>query len=231
MRRTREEVEAGVYRAYPKESVGNKEVTMRRAVFAAFFMMISIPSAQAMRFSLVGVANSSEPNEPGTEYSGRPAYGAGLLLEFRLMPAIGFEVGALYMPRKYDYNTAVPTSTKTTLSGKMYEFPVLLRMHLARLFSLGVGGYYAKAAGQISGETQTEGAGTTTQAFTYAARNQTETDYGALVSLALYMRMAPLTYFTVDGRYAMGMKNTSTIAGSERKYNDMQLLAGLQFGF
>jgi len=231
MRHTRQEVETGAYRAYPKGSVGNKEVSMRLAAIVFLITLISASSAQAARFSLVGVANSSEPNEPGTEYSGRPGYGAGLLVEFRIMPAIGFEMGALYMPRKYEYNTAVPTSTKTTLSGKMYEFPVLLRMHLGRLFSLGVGGYYAKAAGQISGETQTEGAGTTTQVYTYAARNQTETDYGALVSLALYMRMAPLTYFTVDGRYAMGMKNTSTIAGSERKYNDMQLLAGLQFGF
>ncbi len=186
--------------------------------------------ANAARFSLVGVANSSEPNEPGTEYSGKAGYGAGLLLEFKLMPLIGFELGALMMPRKYEYSSVVPTSSKTTLSSKVYQFPALLRMHLGRLFSLGVGGYYAKANGDISSDTKSD-SGSSSQSLTYAARSQTSTDYGALASLALYMRLAPVTYLTFDGRYAMGMKNNSTAAGGDRKFNDMQLLAGLQFGF
>lgn len=201
--------------------------------FAALFLLSLFfhPTAHGARISLLGVANSSEPNEPGTEYSGRPGYGAGLLLEFRLMPAIGIEFGALSLQRKYEYNTVVPTSTKTTVTAKMYEFPVLLRMHLGRLFSLGVGGYYAKAAGELGTETRTEGGAASSQTVSYASRNQTTSDFGALVSMALYFRLAAITHLTIDGRYAMGLKNNSTVAGSERKYNDMQLLAGLQFGF
>jgi|GEM_PF-4362975 len=204
-----------------------------RCLSCLFLLTLFLGPAAAFgaRISLLGVANSSEPNEPGTEYSGRPGYGAGLLFEIRMMPAIGFEFGALYMQRKYEYNTVVPTNTRTTVSASLYEFPVLLRMHLGRLFSLGVGGYYAKAAGDLGTETRTEGGPASKQTATYTSRNLTSTDYGALVSLALYFRLAPITHFTIDGRYAIGMKNNSTVAGTERKYNDMQLLAGLQFGF
>jgi hypothetical protein len=201
------------------------------AMLILTFALLLPGSADAARFSLMGVANSSEPNEPGTEYSSVSGYGAGLLMEFRLMPAIGIEFGALFMPRKFAYNTVVPTNTKTTVSAKVYEFPVLLRMHLGRLFSLGVGGYFARAAGEMNTETKTDGGAASTQTVSYASRSQTDTDFGALASLALYIRLAALTHLAVDARYTMGMKNNSTAAGGDRKFNDMQLLAGLQFGF
>ena len=191
---------------------------------------LSTSAAHAARISLVGVANSSEPREPGVEYTGRPGYGAGLLLEFKFLPLVGLELGALVMPRTYESSTVVPTVTTTKYSAKIYQFPALLRMHLGRVLSFGVGGYYARAAGDITTETKSS-AGTSAQTTTYTARSQTTTDFGALASLALYFRLAPLTHLTFDGRYAMGMKNNSTIAGSDRKFNDMQLLAGLQFGF
>lgn len=204
---------------------------MRRFLFLGLMAVWLPGQAQAARISLVGVANSSEPKEPGIEYTARPAYGAGLLLEFRMMPLVGMELGALAMNRTYESSTIVPTATTTKYSAKIYQFPLLLRLHLGRILSFGVGGYFARAAASdIATETKSS-AGTSSQTTTYTDRNQTTTDYGAMGSLALYFRLAPLTYLTFDGRYAMGMKNNSTVAGSDRKFNDMQLLAGLQFGF
>lgn len=200
-----------------------------RLLFAILCLLATAPEARAARITLAGVANSSEPREPGTEYTAKPGYGGGLLLEMRMMPALGFELGALVMPRAYE-STDVAANTTTRYSAKIYQFPALLRMHLGRFLSFGVGGYFARAAGDISTETKSS-AGTSAQSTTYTARNQTTSDFGALASLALYFRMAPLTHLTFDGRYAMGMKNNSTVAGSDRKFNDMQLLAGLQFGF
>lgn len=200
-----------------------------RFFLAILCLLANASDSQAARITLAGVANSSEPREPGTEYTAKPGYGAGLLVEVRMLPLLGLELGALVMPRTYESSDAL-AGTTTKYSAKIYQFPALLRMHLGRFLSFGAGGYYTRAAGDITTETKSP-AGTSSQATTYTARNQTTTDFGALASLALYFRLAPLTHLTFDGRYAMGMKNNSTVAGSDRKFNDMQLLAGLQFGF
>lgn len=208
---------------------------MRALVFflsvPLLFSLVVSHSARAAGIAVVGVANSSEPNEPGTEYKGKPGYGAGVLFELGLMPTIGIEFGALTMARKFEFTTVVPVSSTVTLNAKMYEFPVLLRMHLGSFFSLGVGAYYARGSGEISGETKLSNGATSKQIYTYASRNQTVSDYGALASIALYFHLAPLTQLLLDGRYTIGMKNNNTVAGSERKFNDSQFLAGLRFGF
>jgi hypothetical protein len=198
--------------------------------FILILCALLAPQAQAARLSLVGLANSTSPNSPGVEYSSETSYGVGLLLESRLVPMFGFEIGALYAPRKYSLATAVPTATNVTYTGKTYEFPAALRIHLGRNFSLGFGGYYAMSKGDVQQQT-TSAAGSSTQSVTYASQNQTDSDYGLLGSIQAGFRLTPLTHLVFDARYLMGLKNNSTIAGSDRKYNDLELLAGLQLGF
>ncbi len=193
-------------------------------------MGLNVPSAHALRLSVVGAANSSQPQELGREYEGVTSFGGGLLLEMRLVPLFGLEFGALYLPRKFRREIELPAQSKVTTEGKMYEFPVLLRTHLGSVLSFGIGGYYASATGQVATEVET-GSLTTASRYSYAEVEQTTTDHGLLTSLALTIRMAPLTYFLLDGRYTMGLKNNSTAPGGSRKYNDMQFLAGLQFGY
>jgi hypothetical protein len=186
--------------------------------------------AQGARLSLVGVANSTSPNSPGVEYSSETSYGVGVLLESRLVPMFGFEIGAIYAPRKYSLATAVPNATNVTNTGKMFEFPAAFRFHLGRNFSLGFGGYYAIAKGEVQQET-TSAAGASKQSVSYASQNQTESDFGLLGSIQASFRITPLTHLVFDARYLMGLKNNSTVAGGDRKYNDLELLAGLQLGF
>ncbi|HEY8279658.1 MAG TPA: hypothetical protein VIH99_08545 [Bdellovibrionota bacterium] len=191
-------------------------------------LCLSAPAAQAARIAFVGAALSSEPQEPGTDYQGKPFYGYGVLMEFRFVPLFGLELGALSVGRKFE--KAGDTGSKIAYSGKMYEFPALLRAHLGRTLSLGIGGYFAKVSGDIT-ETTTTGSSSTTRVVSPATLNQTATDHGIVTSLALALRLAPLTYLLFDGRYTIGLKNNSTAAGGERKFNDSQLLAGLEFGF
>jgi hypothetical protein len=196
----------------------------------ALLLLILSPAAEAARMSLVGVANSSTPHTPGVEYTGETSYGAGILLEGRFVPMVGFEIGAIYAPRKFSYSTAVPQTTTVTSSAKVYEFPAALRFHLGRVFSLGFGGYYAMAKGNITQETSSA-SGSSTQNVTFASQSQVDSDYGLLGSAQLAFRFTPLTHLVFDARYLLGLKNNSTIAGSDRKYNDFELLAGLQLGF
>jgi hypothetical protein len=134
------------------------------------------------------------------------------------------------LPRKYSSSEAVPTAAKYTYQSNIYEFPLILRMHLGRMLSFGVGGYYAIVKGDIGVASEVGGAKGSTRA-SYGDSAQTTSDFGAVTSLALRFRMLPLIYLLIDGRYTIGMKNNSTAAGGDRKYNDMQLLAGLQLGF
>ena len=200
------------------------------ATLFAFGLLAFARPALAARLSLVGVANSSQPTQPGMVYAPATTFGGGALFELRMVPLIGLEFGALYAPRKAAYSTVTPAVANITVTGNGYQFPALLRLHLGRFFSLGVGGYYAKGKGDVTVETEMNG-NKTTQQETYAQLQQSDSDYGIATSLALTTRLAPLTYFLLDGRYLIGLKNTSLAAGGERKFNDMQVLAGLQFGF
>ena len=203
---------------------------MRNFILAIFLALTLSPKVHAARIAFVGVANSSEPHQPGNEYTAETGLGAGVLLEFRLLPLFGFELGALYAPRKFSHATLSPSDAKITYTANMYQFPVLFRAHLGRTFSLGVGAYYAKAKGDLTVESVTN-SGKSSQKATFASQGLSDSDYGLASSVAISFRLLPLTYLLLDGRYLMGLKNNSTVVGGDRKYNDMQLLAGLQFGF
>ena len=179
---------------------------MRRlGILLAFVALFFSLPAQAARLSFVGVANSSQPTQPGTEFTPATAYGGGALLEFRLLPMIGLELGGLYAPRKASYSTVTPVISKVTVTTKVYEFPALLKLHLGHFFAFGVGGYYAKGKGDATVETDIGGA-KTTQNETFAQLQQSDSDYGIATSLALTTRLAPLTYFLLDGRYLIVRK-------------------------
>lgn len=182
-------------------------------------ILFSANPALAAKLSLVGAANLStlEANfVSAPDYKGKEAFGGGVLLEMGMMPAIGMEFGALYLPRKFEYSSGATANRVAELN--MLQFPVLLRATLGGVLSLGVGGYYAiyKDRPPVYNSIGNE-------------LSHTDSDYGVATSLALYMPFSPISRFMIDGRYNIGVKNN--IAGTgELKYTDMQVLVGLQFG-
>lgn len=203
-----------------------------RALFP-FLILLSLAGAPlpalAARIALVGGVNISEPTEPGMSHQAANGWGGGVLMEFRFVPLLGMEFGALHLPRKHSFSTASPRSTTVTRAAKTYEFPLLLRLHMSRSFSFGIGGYYSTATGQISEETVSD-SGASYRTLTYAEAKQSRADFGLASSLCLYFWVGPLLHWVVDARYTMGLKNNHTDGGSKR-FNDVQLLTGLQFGF
>jgi hypothetical protein len=172
-------------------------------------------SANAMRFSLVGAANQSKPEySPEVSTTGKFGFGGGGLLEFGLVPTLGLELGLLALPRKYEVG-----NTLAEQSG--FQVPVLLRAHLGNIFSLGVGGYYTKYGSDL----KLNGATTT-----YSAANWSDTDYGIATSVAFYSSIGPMTRLLFDARYLIGAKDNDDGA-AEKKFRDIQLLLGVQFGF
>lgn len=215
--------------------------------------------ALAARLSVVGAGTfSSLSNSPATttvsgasvtfaDGSKKLGIGGGALLGFRIGMLTELELGALYLSRKIESTTnatipagttvggvtltsAVNSSTTTTTTANAIEVPLLVRVHFARYFSLGLGGYAAFGMGNVK---STDSAGTTTQE-TYSEAGLKKTDYGLLGSAGIHIPMTVGLAFTLDGRYALGLADvnagtTVTDPVVKQKYRDIQMLAGFQF--
>lgn len=172
-------------------------------VALALALFAGASSAQAQtNFSLVGVGNLASFSNGSTSSDRTLGVGGGALLEFQSSPSFGLEFGVLYNPR---VQGDVVKYTANTV-----QVPVALRFHLSNYVSLGVGGYYASYL----------------QNRSYGS----DSDYGALGSLGIYMPIGAMTKFIIDGRYIYGLKDQNPGFG-ETKSRDIQILAGLRFGF
>lgn len=201
---------------------------MKKYIFLLAIASVILPSnsAWALRASLVGAANYSSPKVIGGTHQAIWDYGWGGLLEFSMVPFVGIEFGALYLPRKYEYSSF---STTTTITRNMVEFPVLLRAHVGSALSLGIGGYYGKYYENVHVTTQT-GSSTSSYTATYGTQGVSDTDYGFATSIALYIPITPAARLLLDGRYTISAKDNDK-GGGDLKFNDIQALAGLQIGF
>ena len=208
-------------------------------------IFLASTEAHAFSISVVGAFNDSNPStgaisgfSGGATGAGASAtgFGGGALFGFGGAGPIGFELGALYLPRNgteagSDGNNGTYTAT---IKSTVLEIPALLRFHLGHMFSVGAGAYYAL------------GMGTTTMTMTDAGQSgtaaaSTGSDFGLLASAAVTIPLAPTLGIVIDGRYTMGLKAAnyplSTLGGilaggnpptMSAKYSDIQVLAGVK---
>ncbi len=184
-------------------------------------IFLTLGAEAGPRFSIVGAGDYSKGTE--THFSGTMAaklgYGGGALVEFRLGAKAGLEVGALYLQRKMD-NTV--SGTATTITFTAIEAPVILRFWLNPMISLGAGGYYAQGYDKIKDSTG--------GAATYPDYSLLLGDYGVVGVLGFNFKLGNSVALLIDGRYTLGLADTSSITGAAFKYTDMQGLVGLRFG-
>lgn len=201
---------------------------MKLSLLSALVLGLLSSPAFALKLSIVGVGNlsSPEPRPSFVDYTAEGAFGGGGLMELGLLPTLGLEFGALYAPRKFSYNTSPDVTVTKTMN--MVQIPVVLRATLGGVLSLGLGGYYALYNSDQQTEVKSD-RGTVLSTSSYLLNNHEETDYGIVTSLALYVPFTPLSRFVLDGRYNMGVKDND-LGPNETKYNDIQILAGIQLG-
>jgi hypothetical protein len=191
---------------------------------AALALAFVSPSAHALKLSVVGAGNySNADNQSTTGYGAKASIGGGGLLELSLIPTIGLEIGALFVPRQYAISGgSYDYSTKQNF----LQVPVMLRANLMNVISLGVGGY----VGRYMGEPEyTVNSGVTPTRLGYGPGALSQTDYGTMASLAFYTPLTPLARFVFDARYVISAKNADQSA-NDRKFRDIQLLVGVQMG-
>ena len=202
-------------------------------VFVLLSTLLAAP-AFAIAVKLEGIGSQSTPRGDASNgsFAAETGIGGGAELSIPFGTNMSFDFGALYLQRKYKttltsgiFNGTSQIATQTAL-----EIPVLMRLWLGRVFSIGVGGYYMKYMGDIALSTTFANAtSATASTSTYAAASQSTSDYGATVAVGLDIPMGLVTGLVIDGRYNYGLKNQVT-TGSSIKFSDMQGFVGLRFG-
>jgi hypothetical protein len=152
-----------------------------------------------------------------------PTYGGGVLVEAKVSSGLGIEWGGLYILRGF-----VSTDSSTQYTFYTVEFPLLLKFHVGKVFSLGVGGYYAHHMGNIYLNPVSDKSAISYEG--YGTASISTEDCGFALSLGFAVGLVPRIALVVDARYLLGLKNISLLEGSGIKMTDYQVLAGLRFG-
>lgn len=200
-----------------------------------FCMGVSLsPTAQAFELGVLGGLHNTnvsiDPTAAGVSYSSQAVPMFGAFIETSIVPLIGFELGAFYVPRKYKATVAL-VQTDVTTSLTQLQIPALIRFHLIPFLSFAAGGYYAHSMGDI----HTEGKAfniPVTQDATYDAVFLSQNEFGILGSVRLEIPVLPLFSLMADLRYLRELKNLNTSATSTTiKFHGTQFLVGASFGF
>lgn len=203
----------------------------RSAALIVFITLAGIQEATAFELSVVGATNFANPaidvgGVTATGYNAKPAFGGGVLVGFSMLPALEWEIGALYVGRHYKYPTSNGQAEDSYYS---YEVPLIFRLTALQYINIGAGAYVAVPSGEDTYTlTPTGGTGTSTS---QTASSSFKTDYGLVASLAVKIPLNMAVSFLIDGRYYYGVSNASKIAGETLKFRDAQALFGLNFEF
>jgi hypothetical protein len=155
------------------------------------------------------------------------AFGGGALLAVPLMESVlDLELGALMMPRKNTLVASGPALASEISSEETmptFQVPVMIRLNLIKIISLGGGVYYWWGTGMI-----TQASGGSSSSHTWSDAGYNARDYGFTASVAVTMPILPKLGLRLDARYLYGMTNLSTTSGITYETRDLQILAGLQ---
>jgi hypothetical protein len=194
--------------------------------FCALALFVGSSALAAPRVSLFGIADQTDlvPSDSSgaaatSNIEKKFGFGGGLGLSFPLSMRAALEVDGIYLGRKFSTTGSTVDTSLTYL-----QIPVLARLHLSRFLSLGVGGYYATALGDVKSSTG--------ETATYESIGYSKTDYGLVGALGLNAPLGHATSLFAEGRYAFGLKDVDldTTDTHRLKWRDIQVLVGLRFG-
>jgi hypothetical protein len=198
--------------------------------------LLSAESASATTFKVLGAMDliSSSPTGGSgftiNSTTGKMMFGGGVAAVFG-GPAFGLEVGANYLTRSATINYTDSGGTgEFTAKWSSLQIPVLFRLNLGHVLSVGLGGYYSKALGTLS---LSSGGVTQSLAFDDSTTNfpMKGSEYGGLASVAVDLPLGASTGLVIDGRYSLALSEVSeNTTGYTWKPKDIQAFVGLRFG-
>jgi hypothetical protein len=160
------------------------------------------PAFAGPTLGVVGTGTYGLPTATGTTTaSGRLGYGGGLTVEFPFGSTVGLEIDGFYVSQEYNLG-----GTNTRVNTIMPAASLVL--HMGRIFSINLGGFYS---------------------FAFSPPANLANDYGVLGGLSLDIPMGATTAFTIGGRFNYSLADIDTGGGTINAH-DVQALIGLKFG-
>ncbi|MBC7386472.1 MAG: hypothetical protein H7301_09985 [Cryobacterium sp.] len=170
----------------------------------AGFAFFFVTEAHALQVSVLGGLSAGKPSYSAGSAQSKTALTYGALLGDNGM-VFGFETGLLSVGKKF-------SSGGVEYSGRAWEIPALVRFTLLPIVSAGAGAYYQNYSDKP-----------------FIA--QKSTDLGLKLNARIRLPLAPLTGFLVDLSFKRGFSDLSNGVGTSYKNQELDLLAGLNFGF
>ena len=183
----------------------------------------------AFHLSGYGLASFSSATALGLGFSAQTLpvqYGYGAGLGFSMLPKTFLELGLIYGKRGFQ-ETLTQASSSSNVIMTTLQIPVVLRIYLNRLFSVGVGGYYSYALNS-SYEVDSIPVAYNTPS---GVNDWSSQDYGVLCSLGVRIKLIPWVALVGDVRYLLGLANmnaSTANSDSSMSLSDLQVLFGLQ---
>ncbi len=205
-------------------------MTNKKNFFLCLILLFATP-AFAIDFGVLAGLNKGKRSLSGTyanglsandDSSAKSALTYGLTANTGLIPFISLEADVLFNKNEQS-DEALALST----SYRNIQIPVLARFWFLPLASVGFGGYYSMASGDI-----TTTLGSVSSDISYEAAHVKKTDYGAVVSFNLTFPILPSISVLGDIRYNLGLANLNDDPSNPDvsvKYHSLQLLAGLTY--
>lgn len=209
--------------------VSLKKSSVKVAMLVLAASALGATEASAAMFKLLGAANLTSKaydstGLAGATFTGKFAFGGGAAVVLGSGTA-ALELGANYLTRNF---TIEQPGASSANKYSMVNIPVMLRLNLGRVVSVGVGGYANLAMGNF---TEESGGVTSTTPVKDTLKS---TEFGAVASLGFDIPMGASTGLVIDGRYTMALAealNDATVAGGNSwKPSDIQAFVGLRFG-
>jgi hypothetical protein len=174
--------------------------------------------AQAIHYSLIGVANISQMKETSTLGSvkgdGLLNWAGGLLLEFDIYSSIGFETGLVYYQRKFGFEDDL-------FSGNAIQVPLTFRFWFSDEFNFSLGLFTEIKSGDVH---------RTTNSVASLDNSFSSFNYGWHAAFGYDYPIFEDTGFITEVRYQSDISNRSSTSGIERKITDYQIFFGFRFG-
>jgi len=205
-----------------------------------FFISLATTAFAAPKVSLIGLGTLARPTYTDATLGGvamtastrwKSAYGGGFLLEFPLSPYVGLELGALYVPKKFELsitNASPAYDWNQTVEYNTLRVPLALKVRVSRYFNIGLGGYFAQGFGTVL-STASDG---TSSRDGFKESYMKTSDYGLLGTATIVVPMGGAA-FLLGAQYAYGLADTfegdSQFVG-KMKTADIHGFAGLRFG-
>lgn len=216
--------------------------------------ILSAPAAHAFSLTpVVGANFAKDVMDPttnvGDTYSSQMGTTFGVLVGFGLMPMFELETGVKYVSAKpktmFSASLPVIPSGYAVVEANAISIPLVLKLDLAHIFNVGVGGFYEMGMGDPKA-TVYDSAGNVfagypkTMKWGYEAADvaagtasgTSKTNYGLLLTAGMNFPIAPTLSFALSGEYEMGLANRNvdtTIPTATEKSTVISVLAGLSF--